>query len=182
MSCRKERWKEINELENGKHSTCHSEWHDTTGKVVHVHCTKVVLLTKAITLDIVTGCLCNKEWANCCISIGMSDCKDTVYPLYSIILLKRKWWVNQSSDFEKLICNPRQTSIEHKKVYVLLPAWLSQSRPGYHPNNKITLKSLWQQRNSMDSACEVKTQGSVPNQNAKPSIDNIWVSKQIINK
>ena len=25
--------KEINEQENGKHSTCHSEWHGTNGKL-----------------------------------------------------------------------------------------------------------------------------------------------------
>ena len=33
---KKSEWKEINELDNGKHSTCHSEWHNPTSRVVHL--------------------------------------------------------------------------------------------------------------------------------------------------
>ena len=40
--------KEINEPENGKHSTCSSEWHNTTSKFVHVHLHKRCFFPKRI--------------------------------------------------------------------------------------------------------------------------------------
>ena len=55
-----------NQAVNGKQWTCHSEWHDKTGEVVHDDWPKNWSCPrKDMTWQTVTGWVCNKEWANC---------------------------------------------------------------------------------------------------------------------
>ena len=69
--------KKRNEPENSEHSTCHSEWNDTTCTVVNVQWNKNWLCQKGITWCAVTGVCMQQKRAKCCISRSLSDVRDT---------------------------------------------------------------------------------------------------------
>ena len=107
---------------NGKHVTCHSEWHDKSATVGSSHWYKNwPYLKKDMTQQIVTCWLCSEERASCWMSGG----KDTdVWTVSQHNPKKWKVWVRQRSDLETFICNPSLTNKEHKNEWALLPACL----------------------------------------------------------
>ena len=145
----RERWNErINDLEsdNIQHITLNDK--TQLAKL----CTSIG--TKA---DLVTGCLCNKEWANCCISRNLSDGKDTEMSTVSQHS-PTKWKCKvRSSDLEMLICNPRWTKREHKRIHALLLVHFEHARTMISSKYILTWNPIHLQRNSMCLVSEFKT-------------------------
>ena len=126
---RKNEHEKINGWENGKHVTCHSEWHDTSTTVGSGHWYKnLPYLKRTWPYELShVGSAARKELAAEC-QLTYQEVKILTCGQYPSITLKNKKSQRQRSDLEKLMCNPSLLNKEHKNEWALLPSHLEWVR------------------------------------------------------